>query len=233
MATRVAVVRARRDEDKEGRRRQLLDAAAALFLHTPYAALRMAEVAEAAGLAKGTLFLYFPTKEALFLALLDERLGAWFDRLDAVLARGGAPWTAARAARAVVASVQGDESLLRLVPVWQTVLEHNVTQGQLRPFKERLLERQLRTGALLERRLPFLAAGEGARLLLHVHALVSGLRQLADPAPVVRELLEDPRLAPLRVGFSRELTFALTHLLRGLHARASLPVRTAPERSHV
>lgn len=233
MVPRTAVARARRDEDKEGRRRQLLDAALALFPHTPYAALRMAEVAQAAGLAKGTLFLYFPTKEALFLALLEERLGAWFERLEAALSRGEGRWTGARVARAVVASLEGDEPLLRLVPVWQTVLEHNVTREQLRPFKERLLERQLRTGALLEKRLAFLAPGEGARLLLHVHALVSGLRQLADPAPVVRELLQDARLAPLRVEFAPELGFALTHLLRGLEARATLPLRPTQERSHV
>jgi AcrR family transcriptional regulator len=241
MVVRTAVARARRDEDKEGRRRQLLDAALALFLHTPYAALRMAEVAQAAGLAKGTLFLYFPTKEALFLALLEERLGAWFARLDALLSReagrgGGGEagrWSGARVARCVVSSLEGDEPLLRLVPVWQTVLEHNVTREQLWPFKERLVARQLRTGALLEQRLPFLAPGEGARLLVHVHALVSGLRPLAEPAPVVRELLQDPRLAPLQVAFAPELTFALTHLLRGLEARASLPVRTVQERSHV
>jgi len=75
------------------------------------------------------------------------------------------------------------------------------------------------------------------RLLVHVHALVSGLRQLSDPAPVVRALLqEDARLAPLRVDFGAELPFALAHLLRGLQARAaSTPrlVRTAQERSHV
>jgi AcrR family transcriptional regulator len=223
-----AVARARRDEDKEGRRRQLLEAAAQLFARTPYAELRMAEVAELAGLAKGTLFLYFPTKEALFLALLDERLGAWFERLDGLLSRAEGRGSVARVVRAVLASLEGDEALLRLVPVWQTVLEHNVTRAQLQPFKERLLARQLRTGALLEKRLPFLDGGEGARLLLHVHALVSGLRQLADPAPVVRALLqEDARLAPLCVDFPRELGFALTHLLRGLEARAARP-RSSP-----
>ena len=245
MVSKTGVARARRDEEKEGRRRQLLDAALGLFLHTPYAALRMAEVAEAAGLAKGTLFLYFPTKEALFLALLEERLSAWFERVDGLLApeaTGGAArstgrWTGARVAQAVVASLEGDEPLLRLVPVWQTVLEHNVGREQLRPFKERLLARQLHTGALLERRLSFLAPGEGARLLVHVHALVSGLRQLSDPAPVVRALLqEDARLAPLRVDFGAELGFALTHLLRGLQARTTATprlVRNPKERSHV
>ena len=206
MASRTAVARARRDEDKEGRRRQLLEAALALFLHTPYASLRLAEVAQAAGLAKGTLFLYFPTKEALFLALLEERLGAWFERLDAVLSRGEGRWTGVRVARCVVASLEGDEPLLRLLPVWLTVLEHNVTREQLLPFKGRLLARQALTGALLEKRLPFLAAGEGGRLLVHEHALVT-------------ELLTEPRLAPLRVDFAKELGFALTHLLRGLECR--------------
>src|SRR3712207_24684 len=99
MVIRVAAARARREEDKEGRRQALLEAAAGLLARVPYAQLRMAEVAEAAGLAKGTLFLYFPTKEALFLALLDARLMAWFARLDTALSRGEGRWTAARVAR--------------------------------------------------------------------------------------------------------------------------------------
>jgi hypothetical protein len=75
------------------------------------------------------------------------------------------------------------------------------------------------TGALVEQRLAFLAPGEGARFLLHVNALVTGLRQMADVAPVTRGVLDLPHMAPLRVDFTTELTAALTHLLRGLETR--------------
>ena len=42
---------------------------------------------------------------------------------------------------------------------------------------------------------------------------------MADIAPVAREVLTLPHMAPLRVDFTAELTAAITTLLRGLEAR--------------
>ncbi|MCP3101008.1 TetR family transcriptional regulator [Myxococcus sp. K15C18031901] len=217
---REAPKRALRDEDKEARRRLLLTEALGLYRETSYGAVKMADVAERAGLAKGTVFLYFPTKEALFLALLEDLLFAWLARLEALLGRAAdAPWTGPRLAREVADSLVGEESLTRLLAMLQTVLEQNVTEEQTRRFKERLLEALSRVGARLEALVPFLRPGEGPRLLLHLHALVTGLRQMADVAPVARAVLAAPHMAPLRIDFTAELTAALTTLLRGLEAR--------------
>ncbi|MFY1832036.1 TetR family transcriptional regulator [Myxococcus fulvus] len=218
-AGRAAPKRARKDEDKEARRRVLLDEALALYQATSYSEVKMADVAERAHLAKGTVFLYFPTKEALFLALLEDLLFAWFARLEARLGTVEGTWTGPWLARAVAESLEPELSLTRLLAMLQTVLEQNVSVEQARRFKERLLEAMARTGALLESRLSFLHPGEGARVLVHLHALVTGLRQMADVAPVAREVLALPHMAPLRIDFTAELTTALTTLLRGLESR--------------
>ncbi|WP_164017762.1 TetR/AcrR family transcriptional regulator [Pyxidicoccus trucidator] len=211
--------RARKDEDKEARRRLILEEALTLYQATSYADVKMADVAERAQLAKGTVFLYFPTKEALFLALLEDLLFAWFARLDGLLEHGEGRWTGPRLARTVAESLEGEESLTRLLAMLQTVLEQNVTAEQLRPFKERLLGALLSTGARVEQRLSFLKDGDGPRFLVHLHALVTGLRQMADLAPVTREVLALPHMAPLKVDFTAELTTALATLLRGLESR--------------
>lgn len=218
-AKRALPQRARKDEDKEARRQLILDEALRLYEATAYADVKMADVAERAALAKGTVFLYFPTKEALFLALLEDLLFAWFAKLEGLLAAGDARWTGPWLARTVAESLDGEESLTRLLALLQTVLEQNVTVEQVRRFKERLLEAQLRIGATVEQRLSFLKPGEGPRFLLHLHALVTGLRQMADVAPVTREVLALPHMAPLKVDFTAELTAALTALLRGLESR--------------
>jgi AcrR family transcriptional regulator len=218
-AKRTLPQRARKDEDKEARRRHLLDEARALYQSTSYAEVKMADVAERARLAKGTVFLYFPTKEALFLSLLEDLLFAWFEKLDGLLEHGEGRWTGPRVARTVAESLEDEETLTRLLALLQTVLEQNVTVEQVRQFKERLLEAMGRTALLVERRLPFLHPGDGQRFLLHLHALVTGLRQMADIAPVTREVLDAPHMAPLRVDFKSELTASLTLLLRGLETR--------------
>ena len=45
----------------------------------------MSDLAGDLGLSKGALYLYFPTKEALFLEVLRADLGAWFDAIEGAL----------------------------------------------------------------------------------------------------------------------------------------------------
>src|SRR4051812_22610121 len=71
----------RRERRKEARPGELLDAALDLFVEKGFAATRAEEVAARAGVSKGTLFLYFPSKEELFKAVVREnisgRFGEW------------------------------------------------------------------------------------------------------------------------------------------------------------
>jgi TetR/AcrR family transcriptional regulator len=64
----------RRERRKEARPGELLDAALDLFVEKGFAATRSEEVAARAGVSKGTLFLYFPSKEELFKAVVRENI---------------------------------------------------------------------------------------------------------------------------------------------------------------
>ena len=57
---------------REARPAELLEAAAACFGETGYQATRVEEIASRAGVTVGTVYRYFPNKEALFAAVLDE-----------------------------------------------------------------------------------------------------------------------------------------------------------------
>ncbi len=65
-----------RQRRKEARPQELLDAALALFVDKGFAATRAEEVAQRAGVSKGTLYLYYPSKEELFKAVVRSNLGA-------------------------------------------------------------------------------------------------------------------------------------------------------------
>jgi AcrR family transcriptional regulator len=84
----------------------------------------MAEVAACSGLAKGTLYLYFETKEELLLALLKDLLDDWFDELDAELAASGA-WDLEWAAVLLCTALDHQHTLIRLLPIAVSILEHN------------------------------------------------------------------------------------------------------------
>lgn len=68
----------RRVRRKESRPGELLDAALTLFVEKGYAATRVDEVAAHAGVSKGTLFLYFSSKEELFKAVVRHNIAGRF-----------------------------------------------------------------------------------------------------------------------------------------------------------
>jgi AcrR family transcriptional regulator len=68
---------------KEARIPEILDAALACFAEKGFAGTRMDDVAARAGITKGTIYLYFESKEALFKALARQSIGA---QLESVLA---------------------------------------------------------------------------------------------------------------------------------------------------
>jgi len=61
-----------RKRRKEARPQELVAAALSLFVEKGFAATRLDEVAARAGVSKGTLYLYYDSKEALFLAVIRE-----------------------------------------------------------------------------------------------------------------------------------------------------------------
>ncbi|MCP3953360.1 MAG: TetR/AcrR family transcriptional regulator [Desulfobacterales bacterium] len=65
-------VKERREKEKELRRQTILEAAKGLFFEQGFAATTMNQIAEAAELGKGTLYLYFRNKEELYISLLVE-----------------------------------------------------------------------------------------------------------------------------------------------------------------
>lgn len=63
-----------RQRRKDARPQELLEAALALFVEKGFAATRSEEVAARAGVAKGTLYRYYPSKDELFKAMVRENL---------------------------------------------------------------------------------------------------------------------------------------------------------------
>jgi TetR/AcrR family transcriptional regulator len=72
----------KRERRKEARPAELLAAALHLFVEKGYAATKSEEVAKLAGVSKGTLFLYFSSKEELFKAVVRENISNRFTEIS-------------------------------------------------------------------------------------------------------------------------------------------------------
>lgn len=208
--------RAMTEEQKQTRRADILKVALRRFTLMPYEQLSMADTADEVGVAKGTLYLYFRSKEELFLAVYTDELDGWFDELDQKLGQ-----TRGEASIAGFLQILGDSlarrpQLLRLIAILHTVLEQNLDYATAKRFKSWLKERLQKTGGLIERYLPFLSPGQGTDLTLRINALVIGFQHMAEPSGVMREVLADEDLAMFRVDLQKALLGTLGTLLMGL-----------------
>lgn len=60
---------------KTARRGEILEAATKVFAEKGYDGTRMSDIAEQAGITKGTIYLYFTNKEDVFRAITTEEAG--------------------------------------------------------------------------------------------------------------------------------------------------------------
>ena len=212
----MAFNRAMTEAQKEARRADILKVALHRFTLMPYENLSMAETADEAGVAKGTLYLYFRSKEEMFLAIYTDQLNAWFDEIDRELGEAEGEASIAAFVKLIGESLARRPQLLRLTAILHTVLEQNLDRATARQFRSWFKERIEKTGRLLEDYLPFLETGQGTRLLLKIDALIIGFQHMAEPSGVMREVLKDEDMAIFRVDMEEQLLETLRTLLMGL-----------------
>lgn len=75
----------RKGREKEHRREEIIDAAQKIFFQKGLLITTMDEIAEAAELSKGTLYLYYRSKEDLYLAVMMRGMNILYDMLSASL----------------------------------------------------------------------------------------------------------------------------------------------------
>jgi AcrR family transcriptional regulator len=88
---------------KDARPAEILDAALAVFAQKGFAATKLDDIAAKAGITKGTIYLYFDSKQTLFEALARQSVGAQIEQVTAQLANF--PGTSAELLRFVLSTM--------------------------------------------------------------------------------------------------------------------------------
>jgi AcrR family transcriptional regulator len=120
--------RARSAEQKALRRHSVLEAAETYFREVGYEAFSMAQLAKNTGVAKGTLYLYFKTREELFLTLYEQSLTRWSQLFIAELYDS---MTSEAYARTLYNTAVADGTFVPLLIRLEHVIEHNVAIPRL------------------------------------------------------------------------------------------------------
>lgn len=116
--------RARSDEQKLERRSVIFQAAEAHFSEVGFEKFSMATVAKLCGVAKGTLYLYFETREETLLELCLDHLERW----QAAFTQIAESWNSDESfSRSFYRSITAQSVLLQLFARLDSVIEHNIS----------------------------------------------------------------------------------------------------------
>ncbi len=170
------ISRAMGTDDKEARRTAILNAAEQLFEQN-HALANVADVAEAAGLAKGTVYLYFQTKEEIYYALHVRDVEDFFTTLITRLSQPRA-FDFLQMAELAREHMITDRTYMPLCATCMGFSTKSIPVELSQLFDRKLIGWITEAAAGLEKHFPKLPPGEGVRLLKHSYAMMIGLHHL-------------------------------------------------------
>lgn len=208
--------RARQPEQREQRRQELLAAATELLADGGLDAVSLSAIARAAGVAKSNVYRYFGSREEILLEILVQDELAWVSDLERALAPLAGTDDVDAVAALVASTIAARPITCQLISVVANVLEHNLSVDAAVDFKSRVLELSIRIRNALHAALPGLPHEHTEALLRYLHALVAGLWPMANPAPLMAELIERPDYHSMCSEFEPDLRGAFAAMLHGL-----------------
>ncbi len=221
-----AFQRARSEEQREVRRRAILDAAAAMLAEMPVAQVTLNELSRRVGLAKSNVLRYFESREAVLLELLDSAWREWLTQVEedlpgAIDAAAPAAKRGDQLAAVLASSLAARPVLCDLLSAQAAVLERNVSPEIAVQYKRAALADVTRLGRLIHRYLGELAGHDAERLAAGTVLVAGALWVHAQPSAAVLAAYEaDPALAIFRIDFTATLREVIEVLIAGLLARS-------------
>jgi len=215
--------RARSEEQREIRRRAILDTASSMLDSMPVSQITLNELSRRTGLAKSAMVRYFESREAVLLELLDVDLRQWVTAVVAKLP-GNTERDPARArcdhlATILSRSLDKRPQLCDLIAAQPGVLEHNVSAETLLRFKRSTYASINLLAEAIRHYIPEL--GEESLRVCHITLVTTGALWMyshqSDSA--ARACESDPALAKLRLSFASDLEKTVAQLITGTMVR--------------
>jgi AcrR family transcriptional regulator len=206
--------RATQADQKVERYHAILDAAERLWLAHPERMASVAEVAEHAGVGKGTVYLYFPSKEELLLALHSRHVEFFFQALMAMLAQKK-PVTIEQVLGVVQTHMIAPPAFLPLASRCFALMEKCIPPQAAGVFHHGIAQWLERAGGELSRHFRQLNPEQAVSLLMQSYGLIVGLWQLLNPALNSSKYMTAEEKRILRPDYTQELSIALLDLWAG------------------
>lgn len=206
--------RATQADQKVERYHAILDAAERLWLAHPDRMASVAEVAEHAGVGKGTVYLYFPSKEELLLALHSRHVESFFQAMLIML--GQTKQVKIEQILGIVHThMIAPPAFLPLASRCFALMEQCIPPEAAGAFHHGIAQWLQRAGGELSRHFRQLNPEQAVALLMQSYGLIVGLWQLLNPALNSSKYMTPADKRILRPDYSQELSSALLDMWAG------------------
>jgi len=207
-ATTVPLQRARQPKQKEQRRDTILAAALDLYVRGNGQLPKVETIAREVNLAKGTAYIYFSSKEEIYLTLLEQNITAWLSNIQRELRR------------AQVEPIDPLDKLLRALQSWsteqphlwtlsalgQSVLEPAIDGKVLLAYRTRLAQQFRQTAEKIQSFLGGSATASALPVLLKTYASAIGIWQFSQTPAALSRVQQSASGGNLQLRFDESAT---------------------------
>ncbi|HEY1406909.1 MAG TPA: hypothetical protein VF857_09895, partial [Spirochaetota bacterium] len=168
----------------------------------------------------GTLFLYFQSKEDIFLTLTEQEVENWSLRTEKLFNAyigTGNRLTPTELVSIIIDSLD-NSILVKLFAILDDTLERNISHERALQFKTSLKIIMFRLGSLIGELLPLIDTNDGITILNHLYVCLIGSYKVSNPSEIIRTISKNPGMEIFDRKFKETLTAISTCYIEGFIA---------------
>ena len=186
--------RAVSDEQKNEKTALITSAAEKLFESDKFERITIEKIAKQAGIAKGTVFIYFKTKEEIFLSIAEKETANWKKHLTEAITSAcvkDKKITVEVLCNILISSLENN-NFIKLISILDDTLEQNIDFKKALHFKKYVKSEMQEISALIEASSGTLKPGNGIIIINSLYTCAIGAYKVSNPSDTVKKITKRP-----------------------------------------
>ncbi len=212
--------RARSQEAKEEKAGVILDMTAKMFTTTEYENIKMAEIAKALGISNGILFVYFKTKEMLFLQLLIREYAKRLDNMEQRIKTydiSNYELFKKLVLDEMTDIIEDSDMYIRLISIRGAILEKNIDLEVMIEFKQWFYNRFKEVSLIIHEKCKVFSTDEIMEIFLIQESILVGCKLCSSLPSEVLNIIDKYQMEGFKFSFKENALKTMASYLDGLY----------------
>ena len=214
--------RARTEEAKVEKAQAILDAAARLFETKEFGTIKMAEIAREMGVSNGILFVYYKTKEMLFLQLLLREYEKRLNHMQQLIEQKSL--CNYQDMKSLILDemeyvIEESDIYIRLCAIRGAILEKNIDTEQMVQSKQWLYQRVSEVANSISNKCPCFNAEEIIHIFMVQESILVGCKLCSDLPTEILHIIDEYQLEGFKFAFKENALNTMSYYLDGRYQK--------------